>query len=435
MPALSLLSALAIPGHLQAQPEPPRYIVHDLGKPGLRGDNSFAFGINGVGRVGGQAQRPDGNFHAFLSGVGNTLIDLGTLGGPNSAAGGPNIFNALAIQSDTNVPDPLGEDFCAFGTHLICRGGIWDGAMTPLATLGGNNAAALDINNRGQVAGLSETASHDPTCATPAQALQVLRYNAVVWGPARGEIHLLPPLAGDTVGFALGINDLGQAVGSSGTCANTPGFPFPIGPHAVLWENGVPRDLGSLSPGGSPLNVAAGINNLGAVIGGSQVSGANHTFLWTSATGMKDLGLLGTDLGNLPGSGMGGINNNGQVVGLSCMNDPLCDSTNPSFMARAYLWQNGKMMDLNSLVVGGEPLYLIFACHINDAGEIVGFGATSTGEIHAFSATPIHTVGPSPHSAEREVTGPITLPDEARRLLQQRMPFGRVAPKLMEPPR
>jgi len=171
------------------------------------------------------------------------------------------------------------------------------------------------------------------------------------------------------------------------------------------------------------------------VIGGSQVSGANHTFLWTSATGMKDLGLLGTDLGNLPGSGMGGINNNGQVVGLSCMNDPLCDSTNPSFMARAYLWQNGKMMDLNSLVVGGEPLYLIFACHINDAGEIVGFGATSTGEIHAFSATPIHTVGPSPHSAEREVTGPITLPDEARRLLQQRMPFGRVAPKLMEPPR
>jgi hypothetical protein len=58
-------------------------------------------------------------------------------------------------------------------------------------------------------------------------------------------------------------------------------------------------------------------------------------------------------------------------------------------MARAYLWQNGKMMDLNSLVAGGEPLYLIFACHIND-----GFGAASTGDVHAFSATPIHTAGP-----------------------------------------
>ena len=66
---------------------------------------------------------------------------------------------------------------------------------------------------------------------------------------------------------------------------------------------------------------------------------------------------------------MGGINNRGQVVGLSCINDALCDSSNPSFMARAYLWQNGKMIDLNSLVVGGAPLYLIFACHINDSGK------------------------------------------------------------------
>src|SRR5438552_1250009 len=105
MPALSLLTALAIPGHLKAQPQPPRYIINDLGKPGLHGPNSFAFGINGVGRVGGQAQRPDGNFHAFFSSFG-ALTDLGTLGGPNSAAGGPNIMNVLAIQSDTNIPDP-----------------------------------------------------------------------------------------------------------------------------------------------------------------------------------------------------------------------------------------------------------------------------------------------------------------------------------------
>ena len=136
-------------------------------------------------------------------------------------------MSALAIQSDTSLQDPLGEDFCAFGTHLVCRGGIWKGGvMTPLATLGGNSAAALAINNWGRLAGISETGTHDPTCATPAQPTQVLRYNAVVWGPGKGEIHSLPPLAGDTVGFALGINDLGQVVGFDGNLREHPRFSF-----------------------------------------------------------------------------------------------------------------------------------------------------------------------------------------------------------------
>jgi probable HAF family extracellular repeat protein len=133
-------------------------------------------------------------------------------------------------------------------------------------------------------------------------------------------------------------------------------------------------------------------------------------------------------LGNLPGSGAGAINNNGQVVGVSCVNDPSCDTTNPEFMARAYLWQNGTM-DLNSLVAGGEPLYLIFATQISDAGEIIGFGATHEGDIHAFSATPIHNAAPSkgPNAAERELTAPIVLSEGARTLLGRRLPFGRFA--------
>jgi len=142
---------------------------------------------------------------------------------------------------------------------------------------------------------------------------------------------------------------------------------------------------------------------------------------------MKDLGLLDTDSGNLPGSGMGAINNNGQVVGVSCINDPSCNTLNPELLARAYLWQKGKMMDLNSLVVGGAPLYLIFATQINDAGEIIGFGATHEGEIHAFEATPIHDAGPAAHSAARAASGPATLTEESRRIIQKRMPLGRAA--------
>src|ERR1017187_8723874 len=107
------------------------------------------------------------------------------------------------------------------------------------------------INNRGQVSGLAENSTRDPECA-PGVAVdgtgpQVLDYEAVIWGPAPGEIRVLRPLPGDTVGMALWINDNGQAVGASGTCANTIVPGFAAGPHAVLWEsNGSVHDLGNL---------------------------------------------------------------------------------------------------------------------------------------------------------------------------------------------
>jgi len=70
-------------------------------------------------------------------------IDLGTLGGKNSWTnyGGINDRGENVGMSETSVPDPDGEDFCAFGTKLTCRGFLWrHGQMTALPTLGGNNA-------------------------------------------------------------------------------------------------------------------------------------------------------------------------------------------------------------------------------------------------------------------------------------------------------
>ena len=46
------------------------------------------------------------------------------------------------------------------------------------------------------------------------------------------------------------------------------------------------------------------------------------------------------------------------------------------------------MTDLNTFVQADAPLYLLTAFTINDAGEIAGFGVNSTGDIHAFRATP-----------------------------------------------
>jgi probable HAF family extracellular repeat protein len=388
---MTLFTALAMPVRIVAQEEQlqaeplQHYTVTDLGT--LGGTFSAGYGLNSGGRVGGSSTltATGVNQHAFLWHHGH-MTDLGTLGGPNSIAGGPNGRDELPIEAEASLTDPLGENFCGFGTNLICLGAIWkNGAMTPLPTLGGNNGVALALNNPGQVIGYAENSVRDPSCPSP----QVLDFEAVKWGPKQGEIHELRPLPGDTVGFALGINDEGQVVGTSGSCANTPLFPLEVGPHAVLWENGSATDLGNL--GGEMINDAASINNRGEVVGASELAGDTncslitlagctiHPFLWTKETGMQDIGTVGSDVLALP-AGMGGINNPGQVVGESC------DSTGN---CRAFLWQNKKMTDLNTLIPADSPLYLLFAFGINDAGEIAGLALqTSTGDVHAFLATP-----------------------------------------------
>jgi probable HAF family extracellular repeat protein len=414
MAASTLLAALATA-------QTPRYTVTDLGT--LGGTSSDAYGINYAGRVAGAASLPNGNTHAFLSGPGDTMFDLGTLGGPNSEASGPNASYALAILAETAKKDPFGNDFCGFGTNLICLPAIWNGTMTPLPTLGGNNGQALAINNQGQVIGLAENGTKDSTCPPP----QVLDFNAVLWGPNPGQVQELPPLHGDTVGFAFGVNNYGQVVGTSGTCANTPLLPFNYGPHAVLWQNGSPTAFANL--GGTMLGVGVGINDLGEVVGGSDLPSEIpgfpfvqvHCTLYSQA-GPEDLGTVGTDFSSLPTA----INNNGQVIGASCDNMGNC---------RAFLWQNKAMMDLNALIPANSPLYLVFPEAINDSGEIVGLALqTSTGETHAFVATPASpaAAGSVPPAAQAAAS-PMVLPENARKQLQRRLRFGRSGAQLIGP--
>jgi probable HAF family extracellular repeat protein len=145
----------------------------------------------------------------------------------------------------------------------------------------------------------------------------------------------------------------------------------------VLWDSdGSATDLGNL--GGTMVNVAAGINFRGEVVGASQSSkdGNLHAFLWTKDTGMQDLGLLGTDSLTAPTW----INNRRQVVGGSC--------PGPEGGCLAFLWQDKTLTDLNTLIPAGGPLYLLFAFGINESGEIVGQAMTKSGELHAFLATP-----------------------------------------------
>ena len=393
---LAPLLLLALSGaFLEAQgqkPELPRYTVQDLGT--LGGTSSLAGGLSNSGWVEGRSTLPgDTVTHPVLWRKG-VMTDLGTLGGPNADAGyRPNDIGNVGGASEDGSPDPFAENFCGYGTNLICLPIVWWNdikKMTPLPTLGGNNGWAASINEQNEVAGVAENTSQEPTCAG---TRQVFQFKPVIW--ARGRIHELPTFPGDPVGMAWGINYWGQATGYSGNCTTV----F----HALLWQDGKVIDLGNL--GGTMNNAGVDINNLGQVVGNSDLPGdtTGHAFLWQRRTGMMDLGTLPGDVG----SDGDGINDLGQVVG---------GSWDAEGNDRAYLWQNGVMTDLNTLIPPDSPLYLIEATGtINDLGQIAGIALQiSTGEVHAFLATP------TARHWEILEKPKVVLPETVRKLLQQR---------------
>jgi len=403
--AMTLFAALAVPVRLAAQEQNqdlPRYTVTDLGTlPG--GTYSLAGGLSNSGWVEGYSYLSDDTAtHAVLWHKG-VMTDLGTLGGPNSdAAYRPSDSGNVGGGAENGTPDPYVEDFCGYGDNLICLPFLWWNdikKMTPLPTLGGNNGWAAGINDQNEVAGNAENTTKEPTCVAP----QVFQFKPVLW--IKGRVRELPTFPGDPVGIAFGINSWGQATGYSGNC--TAAF------HALLWQNGKATDLGNL---GGIYNEGVDINNWGQVTGVSYLADNTtyHAFLWTWGQ-MTDLGTL---TGDVSSSG-DGINDWGQVVG---------GSYSASGGSRAYIWQNGVMTDLNTLIPPNSPLYLLEASGtINDSGQIAGIAMViSTGETHAFLATP--TMGDWAISERLN----IVLPENVRKLVQQ-LRRGRFGHKLTTP--
>ena len=388
---VALFALLAVAVRLSAQDQqgsngPAPYRVINLGNP-LGGSSSAGNAMNNLGWSMGVANLPgDTTQHAelWLRGL---HLDLGTLGGPNSAVIFANHSDRGQIVgiSETADMDPLVETWSCAGaffltvTHHICLGFVWqNGVMTALPTLGGYNGVASSANNLGQIVGWAETAINDPTCVLP----QVQQFEAVIWGPGKDQIQQLSPLGDDPDSAATAINDKGQVVGISGICQNAVGA-FSA-KHALLWQDGQPTDLGNI--GGHGWNTPTFINNQGQIVGFANASGdlvngqlalKFHAFLWTKDRGMRDLGTLSGDAI----SEALGINEIGQVVGVSY---------GPGFShPRAFLWQNDVMTDLNSLVPAGSTLTLQVAGDINDRGEITGAALDSNTKTNpAFLAIP-----------------------------------------------
>jgi probable HAF family extracellular repeat protein len=206
---------------------------------------------------------------------------------------------------------------------------------------------------------------------------------------------------GGSITIATGINSSGDVVGYS----DKPN----VGIRAFLWRNGTMTDLGTLS--GTYQSHAFGINDSGTVVGMSD----DRPFVYTPGSGMVrlfepnwyplelNLAMAINGTGQIVGNGLDYSNNNGDAPGMIVSNgtiqrlaipdhDSFPQAINASGQAAGYsydfgfsgrhacLYSGGHVTDLG-IFPGGT---LSEATGINSSGQIVGFGDTQSGHVHAF---------------------------------------------------
>jgi len=358
--------------------------------PSLGGTSSGGNSINNQSWAAGYSRMPNRDRHAILW-RNSALTDLGTLGGPNSSVTW-NVKNTAGIIvgiSQTADPQLLGESWSSANFYstphnvgYINLGFVWQqGQMRGLPNFpGGNNGFATGANNLGQVVGWAENGVHDPSCC----CTQVLQFRPAMWtlGPP-DQIHTLPLIPGDTSGAATAINDNGQIVGISGTCDQAVGRH--TAKHAVLWENGMAIEIGPFPA--EWWNTPTAINQHGDVVGfagdSAFVDGdILHAFKWTREDGIRPLRPLKGRTPQHVDSEAYGINEAGQVVGVSC------DAGQTD--CRAVIWDHGAYpIDLNDFK-GSYSGVLLLARDINDKGEITGRALDpATGALIVYLAVPV----------------------------------------------
>jgi probable HAF family extracellular repeat protein len=300
------------------------------------------------------------------------LIDVGTLGGPNSSANGPTVPDlsnrgTYEGAAETSIPDPYAP-YCQNPDCLVQHAQKWrNGVVTDLGALPGvNNSGGTWISASGRfISGASENGRIDPLLGVP-------ELRAVLW--KHDQIIDLGTLEGGHESFAAAVNDRGQV---AGWFANSVSDPFSLGclfvcfttqTRGFLWQDGVMRDLGTL---GGPDALSEAMNERGQIIGTSYTSYAPNQdtgiptidpFLWENGT-MVDIGSLGGTIGiaNF-------INSRGQVVGTSNLAG---DTTSHGF-----LWDRSTLTDLGTL--GGINSAAFW---ISDSGLVAGradFSSQST---------------------------------------------------------
>ncbi len=367
-----------------------RYKIETL--PSLGGTSSRGNGINNWGLVAGFSNLTDNKARRATIWLDGRAHPLDTLGGTNSSVAWSGQSNRPLVVGIAQTSDPQTRkdgwscrNFFPAPDNMkyLCLGFVWEwGQMTRLPTLGGDNGFAASANNRRQVVGWAENTVLDSTCAGVPQP----QFRAVLWDLNTDQTHELLPYDIDSTSAATAINNRGQVVGISGDCDQSVGRHSAR--HAVMWEDGVVKDLGNV--GGNTWNTPTAINQRGDIVVGFASSPGDdpdapklRAFAWTTRRNFCTK-LPGTDicdLGTLDPNGTAqawGLNERGQIVGTSCP---------PSGGCKAFLWEKGAMYDLNE-GRGNFPHRLENAMDINNRGQITGRAVTAGGEGLGIVATP-----------------------------------------------
>jgi probable HAF family extracellular repeat protein len=336
-------------------------VITDLGSLGGVDHCSAATSINDRGLIAGNSENDviDPILGALeLRAVvweNGEIHDLGTFGGNVSLATGVNNRGQVVGLASTSNPDPfsiLYFQLIGVTTGTQTQAFLWqNGHMRNLGTLGGPDAAAFNVNNRGQVAGGSYT-NDIPNATTGFPTLHPFLWES-------GRMIDLGTLGG-TAGGPIALNNRSQVLGISNLAGDQVADLF-------LWDNGKLTDLTAQSSGGT-LWLATAINDAGQIVGGASFPGRDFdAAVWQNGV-LTDLGTLDGDCYSFADS----INSRGQIVGSSYS----CDGST----TRAFLWQNGSISDLNDLIPADSALQLA-GCppdgvcpSIFDNGDIAGFG-------------------------------------------------------------
>jgi probable HAF family extracellular repeat protein len=241
--------------------------------PTLGGNQGTAFAVNNRGQIVGAAE----NSTHDPSCIAPQVLDFeAVIWGPKEGEirelppfPGDPIGGAIAINDHGHVVGCSGTcgstSYPAAFFYSDCvHATLWqNGSVTDLGGFGGkmNNLAAA-INNRGQVAGMSDL----PDDTTGHAFLWTVDSGLQDLGTLPGDVNSATP---------PGLNDKGQVVGAS--CNSD----FSVC-RAFLWQSGVMTDLNTLIPPGSPLFLiyGAAINNRGEIAGQAvDQSGNSMAFL------------------------------------------------------------------------------------------------------------------------------------------------------------